>query len=95
LHLPLTYWTEEIIRLASMVEIEMPNYLPFKRVHPAVVTGPPSNTSIGRCMTRCSIESKKAGGNILSNLHMMIGMFSWILTTSSVLNVLEHKSLKN
>jgi len=41
-------------------------------------------------MTRCSIESKKVGGNIRSNLHKMIGMFSFILTRSFILNLLEH-----
>ena len=47
-------------------------------------------------MTRCSIESKKVvGGNIRSNLHKMLGMFSSILTRSFILNVLEHKYLKN
>jgi len=46
-------------------------------------------------MTMCYIESKKVGENILSNLDMIICIFSFILTTSFVLNVLEYKSLKD
>jgi len=38
---------------------------------------------------------KRPGGNILSNLHRIIDLFSYIQIKSSILIVLEHRSLKN
>jgi len=40
------------------------------------------------------MESNNLGGNILSNLQRIIGIFSSILLRDSSFNVVEHKSLK-
>ena len=34
-------------------------------------TGTPTFTSNGKCTSRCSIESKNDGGNIISSLHIV------------------------
>ena len=60
-------------------------------------TGPAIDASYARCTGRCSIESKKLGGNSHSHssLHNMIGMLSSIrLKSSSIRDVLVN-SLKN
>jgi len=57
-------------------------------------TGPPTFTSNGRCMGRCSIESKNDGGNIISSLQSVLMIFVSSLLMWSTFNLLEHISLK-
>jgi len=57
-------------------------------------TGPPAFASNGRCIGRCSIESKNDGGNIISSLHSVSTIFVWSLSMWSTFNLLEHISLK-
>jgi hypothetical protein len=57
-------------------------------------TGPPAFASNGRCIGRCSIESKNDGGNIISSLHSVLTIFVWSLSMCSTFNLLEHISLK-
>ena len=38
-------------------------------------TGPPTFTSNSKCTGRCSFESKKDGGNIISSLHIVLTIF--------------------
>jgi len=56
-------------------------------------TSPPTFASNGRCMGRCSIESKNNGGNIISSLHSVSTIFVSSLSMWSTFNLLEHKSL--
>jgi len=58
-------------------------------------TGTPTFASNGRCMGRCSIESKNDGGNIISSLHSVSMIFVSSLSIWSTFNLLEHISLKN
>ena len=57
--------------------------------------GPTSSTSRSKWRARCTIISKKAGGNIISILHKITTMSSFIWFKTSNFNVREHKSLKN
>jgi len=57
-------------------------------------TSPPTSASYRRWIRRCSIESKKAGGNTLSNLQIIIRIFSSTLDSNSWFNDVKHKSLK-
>jgi len=47
--------------------------------------GPPTFFSNGRCMGRCSIESKNDGGNIISSLYSVLTIF--ISSLSNVINI--------
>ena len=47
-----------------------------------------------KCIGRCSIESKKLGGNIRSNFQIIIGISLSNLSISSILIVVEVKPLK-
>ena len=58
-------------------------------------TGPPTFTLNGKCMGRCSIESKNDGGNIILSLHIVSTIFVSSLSMWSTFNLLEHISLKN
>ena len=57
-------------------------------------TGPPTFASNGRCMGKCSIESKNDGGNIISSLHNVSTIFVSSLFMCCVFNSLKHISLK-
>jgi len=57
-------------------------------------TGPPTFSSNGRCMGRCSIESKNYRGNIISSLHSVSTIFVSSLSMWSTFNLMEHISLK-
>jgi len=48
----------------------------------------------GKCMGRCTIESKNDRGNIISSLHSVLMIFVSSLSMWSTFNLLEHKSLK-
>ena len=58
-------------------------------------TGLASSTSWGKWRARCIIILKKASGNIISILHKITTMSSFIWFKTSNFNVREHKSLKN
>ena len=57
-------------------------------------TDPPAFASNGRCIGRCSIESKNEGGNIISSLHSVSMIFLWSISMCSTFILLEHISLK-
>jgi len=73
LHLPSAYTTHKIIRFCWMNNIEIIR-LPFKKIYPSVLNSTTKDFSTGKWMTRCSIESKKVGKNILSNTYI-----GWLL----------------
>ena len=54
-------------------------------------TGPPTFSN-GKCMGKCSIESKNDGGNIISSLHIFSTIFVSSLSMWSTFNLLEHIS---
>ena len=57
-------------------------------------TGPSTFAPYSKCMGRCSMESKKDGGNIISSLHIVSTIFVWRLSMCCVCDLLEHISLK-
>jgi len=57
-------------------------------------TDPPTFTLNGKCTSRCSIESKSNGGNIISSLHIVSMIFFSSLSMWSTFNLSEHISLK-
>ena len=58
-------------------------------------TGPVSNNCWGRWIIRWGMISKKFGGKILSNLHMMYMMSACISRRSDFLTSLVHNFMKN
>jgi len=57
-------------------------------------TGPSTFDLNGKCMGKCSINSKNNGGNIISSLHIVWIIFVSNLSMYCVNNLLEHISLK-
>jgi len=51
-------------------------------------------TSNDKCISRCSIELKNNGGNIISSFHIVWVIFVSSLSMCCVCNLLEHISLK-
>jgi hypothetical protein len=57
-------------------------------------TRPPTFALYGKCLSKCSIESKNDGGNIISSFYIAWTIFVSNLLMCCVRNLLEHISLK-